>query len=456
MGIACCAGPLPFLLVLAALGLACGDTLVDHRATDLLEQPAICGTGSAYCSVEGTLTCVADSPEQCGDACADCTATVALPGAGTEAACLPPASGEGPGTCGWQCTGGFLKCGGGCCAATQLAAGDAHTCAITSKGSLVCWGLNDWGQATHDSSSQTSAPREVFPSGVTAVAAGALHTCAVVDGAVRCWGWNSDGQAPDVVPEAAGATALAAGQLHTCAIVGNGKVVCWGSRLAGRTGGETDTPVASGATALVAGWNHSCALVGSEVRCWGSNGEGQLAQPTTVPSSDTALRVDLPSGSTSLAAGRFHACAATGLDSPGAVLCWGAAPGTAYGLGVPQRTPAVPRRPDGTQETIRYPVSRVTAGRTHTCVAKDGDGTIECFGPENADGQLGGTPAGEGEAVGITNSTGAKGVAAGADHACAISADGGVRCWGRNANGQLGNARTENPGTGVLVEVIGR
>jgi cysteine-rich repeat protein len=94
-----------------------------------------------------------------------------------------------------------------------------------------------------------------------AVAAGTWHTCAILDGgAVRCWGSGSWGQlgygntndvGDDETPGSVGtvdigpgrtATALAAGAYHTCAILDTGAVLCWGLGTTGRLGyGNTNT-----------------------------------------------------------------------------------------------------------------------------------------------------------------------------------------------------------------------
>lgn len=84
--------------------------------------------------------------------------------------------------------------------AVALAAGDSHTCAVFSSGAVECWGSNANYQ-TGDPSTTTSftlRPFQVISAGASAVAAGAVHSCARIDdGSVRrmeCWGWNASGQ----------------------------------------------------------------------------------------------------------------------------------------------------------------------------------------------------------------------------------------------------------------------
>ena len=211
--------------------------------------------------------------------------------------------------------------------AVRIAAAASHTCARLADGAVKCWGHNLFGRlGLGDTLNRGDDPGEMgnnlpavdLGTGKKAVelAAGDAHQCAILnDGTVKCWGYNGYGQlglgnassrgdGPNemgaslpVVPLGAGKTALrlAAGVHHTCAVLNDGSVKCWGYNAHGQLGlghlssrgdhpGEMGdnlpvAPLGAGQIAvdIGAGGNHSCAiLIGGGLKCWGRNSKGQL------------------------------------------------------------------------------------------------------------------------------------------------------------------------------------
>jgi alpha-tubulin suppressor-like RCC1 family protein len=452
---------LAVVAVAAAAGLvlgACGGTLYDPG-----RLPAKDAGAGLTCTEPGTHACGDACVSQDAGHCGTCDPCPAPPAnASPVATCTPGAGGDY--ACGFTCNPGFFTCGAACCAATAVAAGGNHSCAVLDDGSLTCWGANDAGQLDPTLAATSSQrPVRVLASGVTHVALGAHHTCAIQAGAVRCWGANDAGQlgsgavgggpGPFTVP-VVGATLIAAGTHHTCAIVAGGAVRCWGTNLAGQlgtggvssaSGSPTSSLVTASATAVATLADTTCALVGAQVRCWGANGTGQIGnltapnpQPTPDPAAIPTTGGTLPGF---IAVGGGHACAGM---SPGGLTCWGDDSKTQLGStsSVTQSsTPLQANKIDNNQLSIR-----AIAGAAFTCSGKDAL-ELKCAGA-NDQGQTGSPPSPTAEGT-VTFGGNILAASAGLEHACALvdltptaTPTLVVQCWGRNAEGQLGRKTT--------------
>ncbi|MFZ5856178.1 MAG: DNRLRE domain-containing protein [Chloroflexota bacterium] len=336
--------------------------------------------------------------------------------------------------------------------------GGYHTCALTTSGGVKCWGDNSDGQLGDGTTIGSLIPVDVFKltSGVLAVSAGRYYTCALNSkGGVKCWGANWFGQLGDdthlfrrtpvdVSGLSSGVIEISAGGSHTCALTDTGGVKCWGWNLSGQLGDGTtidhNTPgdvsgLTSGAIAISAGSSHTCVLMDvGGVKCWGGNSGGQLGDGTTIGSLIPVDVSGLGGEVQAISAGGGHTCA---LTDTGGVKCWGE---NDFGqLG------------DGTYTSRKTPVDvqgltsgvlAISTGSVHTCALTSGGG-VKCWG-WNGSGQLGdGTATKRSSPVDVIGlASGMKAVSAGGNHTCAIISNDGVKCWGWNENGQLGDGTT--------------
>ena len=251
-------------------------------------------------------------------------------------------------------------------------AGTTHTCALDTKGGLKCWGGNKFGQLGRGSFGRDGQPSPTTPeyvtgleSGVAYASAATRQTCAVTTtGSLKCWGGNylghlgdgttTDRPAPvDVGGFSSNATSVSAGVNHTCALTVGGAVECWGSRSFGIMAdgtsmdapgnlkcyhpfgpGRCNGPVGvlgfnSAVTAISTLGSHACALTtAGGVKCWGDNRYGQLGGGRDYqPPADV---IGLTSGVASISAGGNHTCVLTTI---GGIKCWGHNAGRQLGDG---------------------------------------------------------------------------------------------------------------------------
>jgi len=147
----------------------------------------------------------------------------------------------------------------------------------------------------------------------------------------------------------------------------------------------------------------------------------------------------------SVSAGYFHTC---GLTTSGGVKCWGWNYFGQLGNGTWTNS-NVPVDVSG----LSSGVSAISAGEYHTCGLLTSGG-VKCWG-NNYNGQLGnGNNTRSNVPVDVSGlSSGVSAISAGWIHTCALTSSGGVKCWGNNYNGQLGNGN--NTSSNIPVDVVG-
>lgn len=262
-----------------------------------------------------------------------------------------------------------------------VAAGAYHSLALCSDGTLAAWGNNTYGQLGDNSTTYRPFPTAVNrASGVSALnsktviglAAGNYHSLAFCsDGTVAAWGENFYGQlgdntvtrrlAPAGVNRASGVSALfgktviamAGGHFHSLALCSDGTVAAWGDNSSGQLGDNTtiqrNVPAAvnraSGLSALynrtvigvASGFGHNLALCSDgTVAAWGSNSSGTLGDNSTT-NRVVPVAVNTSAGSAlfgktviGVAAGGFHSLV---LCSDGTAASWGSNSSGALGDG---------------------------------------------------------------------------------------------------------------------------
>ena len=296
------------------------------------------------------------------------------------------------------------------------------------------------------------------------IATGGYHHCALVNGAVQCWGGNVQGELGDnttseshvPVPVAglSNVTAISSVCYHTCALLGDGTVRCWGSGEGGRLGqgstSDSHVPVQvaqlSGATAVVAGCFHTCAIVaGGAIKCWGDGLNGQLGNGGLVPDNPVPVNVKGLTGATAIALGTDWTCAI--LES-GAVKCWGANDFGQLGNGSIAKS-------SGPVDVVGIANAKaISAGYLSTCVLTT-EGGVKCWGAspvgQLGDGTIGVTSIVPVDVIALSNVIG---VSVGPSHACAARSGAGPRCWGNDSKGQLGDDVPDGA-TGTPVTVQG-
>lgn len=298
--------------------------------------------------------------------------------------------------------------------------------------------------------------------------------CASRASELICWGQGGNGQlgtmdyqnAPDAavlspVDLGGEVSSVAIGASHICALVEGRGLICWGNGEGGQLGyGDEHDYAAPPASrqpivlepsidGLAAGTGATCArLQDGSVRCWGQV-QSDVVAGSEVDVAEDDLPVDVDpvaleqEQSTHLAAALDTACA---IDRGGGVQCWGDPADGLFPGSSPPEAPGLSAR----VETQDYVPASAAIGRHHACLVST-DGRVGCWG-ENDFGQLGdpsvtarrdGLPADE-ELLDFGKK--ATAVVAGRAHTCVRFDDATMTCWGFGGYGALGRGSAEHLG----------
>jgi alpha-tubulin suppressor-like RCC1 family protein len=198
-------------------------------------------------------------------------------------------------------------------------------------------------------------------------------------------------------------------------------------------------------TKITAGDMHTCAIDSLQhLWCWGSNALGQAG---LVDVSNNCLSNDEPPGTVvfpgnlavdEVVAKESTTCAHT-VDNQ--VWCWGVDADGQLGS-APGKPVCMPSKVNGLAAA-----SQLALGNKHVCALLTGSGNPVCWA-RNCRGQVGAEPyttALHGNAYSLYTApnpvqdlAGVKAISAGAYHSCALLADGSVKCWGDDGDGELG------------------
>jgi alpha-tubulin suppressor-like RCC1 family protein len=230
-----------------------------------------------------------------------------------------------------------------------------------------------------------------------------LFACATTDKGVYCWGHKDEAKstAPVLEDQPRGAIRVEVGAYHACALMSDGEVRCWGRNnwgqlgyrrngpaspeVAADLGGETKLPAMRSARnvtdiAVQAYWN----LVATRDRgmlFWGRSMpfDGASIEEGEAIDSPTASAVEVPKNVVAVSAGYRSGCFIT---TGGQILCFGA--NGAGELGAPPYRARFfnPRRVPGIRGA-----RAISSGPVHACALTD-DEKVYCWG-DNTGGRLG-------------------------------------------------------------------
>ncbi len=355
-------------------------------------------------------------------------------------------------------------------------------CARRLDGAVSCWGDGSRGAVGNaDWGPQTFAEEIPELDDATLVSVGEHSACAApAEGGLMCWGDNPEGElgightstawTPSYIPHiqdafdgTLGWDSVSVGAEHICGSQGGsngptsqGAVWCWGSNSDGAVLGP---PTSDGVTrprpldnmgdglawVTVGGSSTCAAFEDGDLWCWGRNSHGEVAHGDL---GSVVGAVDVGGAGPRLASTAHATCT---YDINYGRWCWGE--GTGFGLG------------NGASDDVLTPTKvdsigwrDLSLGRHFGCGVHWSDSALECWGSDDFGQQgdgVGATPAPTPHVIAAGTTFTRVAAAWNGDHACAISTNGDLYCWGRNDLGQCGVTAGAQLDAPVLVSDTG-
>ena len=331
-------------------------------------------------------------------------------------------------------------------------------CGILTNGTAMCWAENSQGEIGDNTADTRNVPTPVYGNyNFSSISVGQTYSCGILtDGNIMCWGEGSyGGTGKGILSDyfslplkfgygtSANYSKISAGYSHTCGLLTNGTAMCWGSNGNGQLGDNTTISekypqsIANYSFLdLFAGYLHTCGiLTNGTAMCWGDNYYGEIGDNTTTERDVPTPILGDYNFSGIFIRGQYHNC---GLLVNGSVVCWGDNRYAQLGSGTSGGQSPLPMTVTG-----GYNFSKLSLGFYHNCGILT-NGTIMCWG-DNRFGEIGdNTTTIRPSPVPVYGGYNFTQIFSGAGHTCGLLTNGTAMCWGFNNHGQIGDNSTTN------------